>query len=190
MTRLSRSERPIGVFPARCPAFTLIEIMVVVGILGMVLAMGMPSFIRALQKNSLRQAVSDITEACSDARAKAILLGVPTELVIRAQGGELAVSPAPDTLAGASGRAGESAGGTATAALAKSRMFSARLHEDIAVTLLYVNLKDQMQADEAHVHFYPNGTSDEFTIVLEHEQGVRKISLECVTGLASLEVIR
>jgi len=55
---------------------------------------------------------------------------------------------------------------------------------------LYVNLKDQMEADEAHVRFYPNGTSDEFTIVLESKGEIRKISLECVTGLPAVQVIR
>jgi len=47
-----------------------------------------------------------------------------------------------------------------------------------------------MQTEATHVHFYPNGTSDEFTIVLQAQGGVRKISLECVTGLATVEVIR
>ncbi|HYT60008.1 MAG TPA: type II secretion system protein, partial [Haliangiales bacterium] len=52
-------------------AFTLIEIMVVVGVLAIVLAMGVPPFIRMMRKDSLRQAVSDIEEACSKARAEA-----------------------------------------------------------------------------------------------------------------------
>jgi len=183
-------RRQVGLLAPPRAAFTLIEIMVVVGILGMVLALGVPPFVRSMQKDPLRQAVSDVTEACSDARAKAILLGVPTELVIRAEDKQLTVAPAPDTSSVSTGGGGESGGQPAAGAVAKSPMFSARLQEDIAITLLYVNLKDQMEADEARVHFYPNGTSDEFTIVLQHERGVRKISLECVTGRASLEVIR
>ena len=39
--------------------FTLIEIMIVIDIIGMVLALGMPHFIRSMQKDPLRQAVSD-----------------------------------------------------------------------------------------------------------------------------------
>jgi len=168
--------------------FTLIEIMIVIGIIGMVLALGMPPFIRSMQKDPLRQAVSDITEACSTARAQAILQGVPTEFVIRA-GGQLTVGPARGASADSTAARGESArmplaGGQA------APPFSAQLHQDIAITLLYVNLKDQMQADETRVHFYPNGTSDEFTIVLEAGLGIRKISLECVTGLANVEAIR
>jgi prepilin-type N-terminal cleavage/methylation domain-containing protein len=165
--------------------FTLIEIMIVIGIIGMVLAMGVPPFIRSLQKDPLRQAVSDITKGCSEARAQAILQGGPTEFVIRA-GGQLSVGPARDATIESTAALGESAqppvpgGPTAPP-------FSAHLHQDIKITLLYVNLKDQMQADETRVHFYPNGTSDEFTIILQFGPDIRKISLECVTGLANVE---
>ena len=170
--------------------FTLIEIMVVIGILAIVLAMGVPPFVRSLQKDSLRQAVSDIEEACGKARAQAILRGVPTELIIRAADGQLTVAPAPATRAGQTAADGDSTEQPANSFVAQSPVFSAHLREDIAITLLYVNLKDRMKAEESRVHFYPNGTSDEFTIVLETGGGVRKISLDCVTGLANMEVLR
>jgi len=171
-------------------AFTLIEIMVVVGVLAIVLAMGVPPFIRMMRKDSLRQAVSDIEEACSKARAEAILHGVPTEVVLRAADGQVTVAPVPDSPTGKTVAGEESSEQPPADAASRSPIFSARLHQDIAVTLLYVNLKNRMEAEESRVHFYPNGTSDEFTIVLEGAQGVEKISLECVTGLASVEVLR
>lgn len=170
-------------------AFTLIEIMVVVGVLAIVLAMGVPPFVRMMRKDSLRQAVSDIEEACGKARAEAILHGVPTEVVLRAADGQLTVAQVPDSPTGKT-VAGEESSEQPTDGAARPPVFSARLHEDIAVTLLYVNLKNRMEAEESHVHFYPNGTSDEFTIILQGAQGVEKISLECVTGLASVEVLR
>jgi prepilin-type N-terminal cleavage/methylation domain-containing protein len=176
--------------PARRAGFTLIEIMVVVGILAIVLAMGLPPFVRSMQKDSLRQAAGDIEEACSTARAHAILQGVPTEVVIRATDGQVAVVPVPDMKGNPIGAGSEAGEQPAGAGAAKPAVFSARLREDVAVTLLYVNLKNQMDAEESHVHFYPNGTSDEFTIVLQTGRGVRKISLECVTGLARVEVIK
>ena len=184
---------------ARFPAigadgFTLIEVMVVVGILGMLLAMGMPAFIQSIRKDPLRQAVSDIEEACSKARAAAILRGSPAELVIRAEGGQLNVVPAREDSAeqtAASVEAlGQPAEPSADKAASQSPVFSARLNENVAVTLLYVNLKDQMEAEETRVHFYPNGTSDEFTMIVQAGNGVRKISLECVTALATVEVIQ
>ena len=174
--------------------FTLIEIMMVVGILGMVLAMGMPAFIRSIRRDPLRQAVSDIEEACSKARAAAILRGSPAELVIRAEGGQLNVVPAREDSAeqtAASVEAlGQPAEPSADKAASQSPVFSARLNENIAVTLLYVNLKDQMEAEETRVHFYPNGTSDEFIMIVQAGNGTRKISLECVTALATVEVIQ
>ncbi len=174
--------------------FTLIEIMMVVGILGMVLAMGMPAFIRSIRRDPLRQAVSDIEEACSKARAAAILRGSPAELVIRAEGGQLNVVPAREDSAeqtAASVEAlGQPAEPSADKAASQSPVFSARLNENVAVTLLYVNLKDQMEAEETRVHFYANGTSDEFTMIVQAGNGMRKISLECVTALATVEVIQ
>ena len=167
--------------------FTLIEIMVVIGILGIVLAMGVPPFVRMMQKDSLRKAVSDLEEACSTARAQAILQGAPSELTLRSTDGQLTVSPGSRANTGQGAAGGVPSG---DAAPAKASVFSAHLGEDVKVNLVYVNLKNQMEAKECHVHFYPNGTSDEFTIVLQTGLGVRKISLDCITALVNVEVIR
>jgi len=171
--------------------FTLIEIMMVVGILGMVLVMGMPAFIQSIRKDPLRQSVSDIETACSKAREAAILRGSPVELVIRAEGGQLTVVPTHDDNTGQTAASeealGQSAEPSTDKAASQSPVFSARLNENVAVTLLYVNLKDQMEAEESRVHFYPNGTSDEFTIILQFGNEMRKISLEVVTALVNVE---
>ena len=171
--------------PASPSGFTLVEIMVVIGILGMVLALGMPPLVRSMKKDPLIQAVSDIEGACRRAREQAILRGAPAELVIRSDG-QLTVAAVP-------GPQGEriAAGEEPRASLPKSEEFNAHLNADVvAIRLLYVNLKDQSQLDESHVRFYPNGTSDEFSIVMETDRGIRKISLECVTALPTMEVIR
>lgn len=143
-------------------AFTLIEIMIVIGILAMVLAMGMPSFLQTIRKDPLRQAASDIVEGCTQARAQAILAGEASELVIEAADGRIFVPPWKIK--------GSSDGGespvTVPTELASKPQFQGRLDADIAVTLMDVNLRDKMGADQARVRFYPNGTSDDFTIVL------------------------
>ena len=171
--------------------FTLIEIMMVVGILGMVLAMGMPAFVQSIRKDPLRQAASDLETACSKAREAAILRGSPMELVIRAEGGQLSVVPARDDGSGQTAASEEALGRrseeSADTASSHSPVFSARLNEIVAVRLLYVNLKDQMEAEESRVHFYPNGTSDEFTIILQVGNEMRKLSLEVVTSLVNVE---
>jgi prepilin-type N-terminal cleavage/methylation domain-containing protein len=171
-------------------AFTLIEIMIVVGIIAIVVAMGMPSFVQMAKKDPLRKAVSDLVEGCNEARQRAILNAVPAELTIRASDGLLAVRQVATNQTAQVEGSGEGAEPAAASAAPNQTLFVAHLHEDIAVRLLYVNLKDQMEAEEARVRFYPNGTSDEFTIILEAKGEIRKISLECVTGLPDVEVIR
>src|SRR2546421_171491 len=64
-------------------AFTLIEIMVVVAIMGIVMTIAIPTVYQQLHPESMRKAVSDVMEACSHARARAILDGVQIDLVIR-----------------------------------------------------------------------------------------------------------
>jgi prepilin-type N-terminal cleavage/methylation domain-containing protein len=178
--------------------FTLVEIMVVIGILTMVLAMGAPSFVRILKKEPLRQAASDVVEGLSHARAQAILQGVTTEFVLNAADGVMTVRLAPDRgLEATNSFTGldlpdGSLPEAQSPASADSTMppFSARLHPDIAVALLYVNLRDQMEAEEARVRFHPNGTSDDFTLLIESREGMRKVFLDSITSLADQEIIR
>ena len=63
-------------------AFTLIEIMIVVAIMGIVMTMSVPVVYKLWRKAPLRQAVKDIVEVCSHARARAIMQGQVTEVVI------------------------------------------------------------------------------------------------------------
>jgi regulation of enolase protein 1 (concanavalin A-like superfamily) len=54
-----------------------------------------------------------------------------------------------------------------------------------------VNFVDLKSAPDVRVKFHPNGTSDEFTIVIRSsDEQWRKISLEVTTGLARMEAIR
>src|ERR1043166_818219 len=54
-------------------AFTLLELMIVVGIMGIVLTMGVPLVYRLRHEAPLRKGVKDVVEVCSYARALAIL---------------------------------------------------------------------------------------------------------------------
>ena len=169
--------------------FSLIEIMIVVSILAIVLATSVPSMLRSLEKEGLRKAQADLVEACSHARAQAILNGVPMELVIRAEGNQVSVEPlriGPGTKSEAEFQSSEAPVLPKTA----PKNFSARMGEEIGIRLLAVNFKDQMESSEARVRFFPNGTCDEFTILFFSPQGERKLSLDVITGLADVEVIR
>ena len=64
-------------------AFTLIEIMIVVAIIGLIAAMGIPSMLQMLNKEGMRKAVDDVTKLLGDARAEAILKGQNTYVSFR-----------------------------------------------------------------------------------------------------------
>lgn len=176
----------IGIGPA---GFTLMELMIVVALAGILVAAGLPPFVRALKKEGIRKAVSDVVEGCSHARTQAILKGVPTELVIRAEDGQISVQPlARRTQESASDPMFDDDPSRATRA--QISPFTRYLESDVAINLLYVNFQDMMEFPEARVRFFPNGTCDEFTIIVLAPSGEQKVSVDVVTGLADVEVLR
>ncbi len=162
--------------------FTLIEIMIVVGIIGIVLAAGIPAMFRNLKKDALRQAVTDLVEGCSYARSHAIMSGVPAEFRIRADGALIVPRSGDSSAPKSSGDAGEGFTG--------SSIFQRRLDRDVAIELINLNFKERMGDLEVRVRFYPNGTADEFTVIITSTQGSFKISTDVVSGLADAERLR
>ena len=172
-------------------AFTLIEIMLAISIAGIIMAIGLPAFVNAMRKEDLRKAVSEVVEGCNHARAQAILKGVPMEFVIRAEDGNLSVQPARLRDGGeAFGRDASQIGQSAAESTSIPSGFSSQLPSEVGVKLIYVNFRDKMELPEARVRFFPNGTSDEFTVILFSTKGEKKISLDLVTGLADVETLR
>jgi prepilin-type N-terminal cleavage/methylation domain-containing protein len=179
---------------AKNRGFTLIEIMLVVAIMGVVLAMGYPALKEAIHRAPLNQAVKDTMEGCRLARARAILKGAPAELRIYAGDGRIEVVDAPPDAS-----PGDDPLPTAEAAPTRAAIvvpddenkpkgaFSAQLPESVAIEAIGVNFVDLQNADVARVRFYANGTSDEFTLVFLADGERRKITLEVVTALASVE---
>ena len=55
-----------------------------------------------------------------------------------------------------------------------------------------VNFIQVEKAEEARVHFFSNGTSDEFTILIHSmsDGAIRKVYLDTVTALPVVEVVR
>ena len=162
-------------------AFTLIEIMMVVAIIGLVMTMGVPSILRAKQQEPMRKAVDDMMQICSHARAQAILHGVTMAVVFHPQSKQVALAGVE-----AAGPPGDSNPSTAGASSLNSTQFA----DSVIIDMLDVNLLEYKDADEAHVRFFPNGTSDEMTLILHFKDQYRKITLEVTTGLASFEVMR
>jgi prepilin-type N-terminal cleavage/methylation domain-containing protein len=143
-------------------AFTLIEIMIVVAIIGLIAAMGVPSLLQMLRKEGMRKAVSDVTDLLGEARANAILKNQNTYVSFR---------PADNRLDSSIGK-------------------SVTLPDGIAMEAIGINLMDFSQTEESRVWFFPNGTSDELTLVLHSGTDWRKITLEFSTAIADAEPLK
>lgn len=163
--------------------------MIVISIVAIIITVGVPPFVHALRKEGMRKAVSDMVEGCSHARAQAILHGTATELIVRAEDGLITVRPLPVRGLDQAPDAGISP--DSAKAPAAIQNFKANLPDDIAIKELDVNFEDQMEFSEAHVRFFPNGTCDEFSVILSAPNGAeRQVSLDVITGLADVKVIR
>jgi prepilin-type N-terminal cleavage/methylation domain-containing protein len=172
-------------------AFTLLEIMMVVAIIGLIMTMSVPAILRTMHQEPLRKAVNDVLTICSHARAQAILHGVTTTVVFHPQSGDImlagiATTNSPDGFAPPDEPTGE----TTTAAPDASALNSAHFDDSISIDMLDVNLSEYKDASEAPVRFFPDGTSDEMTLIIHSGDQYRKITLEVTTGLASTETIQ
>jgi len=152
-------------------AFTLIEIMIVVAIMGLIAAIGVPSILQNFRKEGMRKAVSDLQDACAEARQDAILYNKTTAVIFYPQPEDrrFAVEGAPGGGSSSSGR-----------------VTSATLPVGVEFAMLDINLQDFGASKWARVFFYPDGTSDEMTVVLLSQGDRRKITLEFSTGLTTV----
>jgi prepilin-type N-terminal cleavage/methylation domain-containing protein len=153
---------------SRRSAFTLIEIMVVVAIIGLIMAAGAPTLIRVLQKEGFRKTVSDIVDVCSTARARAIMSGDVAYVVFR---------PYDKTCT--------SEGGAAPGGL-KQTAHTARIEDGTAMNL-FVNLRERTDDEVVRVCFFPDGTCEEMLLILTPERGEQRgITLELTTGFVTV----
>jgi type II secretion system protein H len=142
-------------------AFTLLEIMMVVAIMGLVVAVGMPAFVSNVEKKGMRKALNDIQDVCRGAREKAILSGNRATVTFHPRDRTFEVE----------------GGGSA------NKVSSSTLPDGISIEMLDINLDEYKDSDEAKVFFSPNGTSDEMTLILYDGREHKTITLEYSTAL-------
>lgn len=177
------SPRSSGLGAQVWSAFTLIEVMIVVGIMGIMLTLSVPIVYKIWHRAPINQAISDAIEVLSNARARAILQGKQVDVVFHPKEGRLEVRGAGGTQANK---------GPVTAGLAMSvgSGTSARFSDRVLIELLDINKlqHDFRDDDEATIRFFPDGTCDELSLVLVSDQNERReITLEITTALASVE---
>lgn len=160
--------------------FTLIEMMIVLAMAALFMAIGVPQFMRSLNKEGFRKATSDLMEGFSTARAKAILSGGAAELVIRPKDMSISVT--------GGGVAGEN---QENAPKIESPSFSAQMPNGVYFEALGVNNVDLTEEEEVRVRFFPNGTCDELDAILRGPNGeMRRVTLEVITGIADMETLK
>jgi prepilin-type N-terminal cleavage/methylation domain-containing protein len=162
-----------GGFLGSPKGFTLIELMVVVGIMGLILAMGAPTLYKFFHKEGFRKSVEDVMEACSTARSRAIMGQQTTVLVFLPSENNLTTQFRVESVGGG-GWGGE--------------VLNGQLPDDVAIEKIRVDGTDCMGLNWVRIRFFPNGTCDELELVLKNSAGERRrISLELTTSLASLD---
>jgi prepilin-type N-terminal cleavage/methylation domain-containing protein len=180
-------------------AFTLIELLVVVAIIAIVMTISVPFMNNAINSpKGMNGAVRQVQEACSTARAWAILQQTPQELRIRPGAGVFEVGAASSgvsrmdrleskNLAGEEWRMADRPTPPSTPRGGGS--FSATLPDGVVIEGLGVNGEDWTEDEVARVEFRPNGTCDEMSVVLYRAETNerRNVWLEVVTGLADIE---
>ena len=140
--------------------------MIVVAIIGMIAAMGMPAIMKAVQKEGMRKALSDIMDVCASARAKAIWTQQPVAVVFH---------PLPEDKSFEVQGGGEGHNSTF--------VHAGKLPPGVDFVMLDIEHLDFGATKDAYVWFFPNGTANEVTIVLHDRTDWRKISVEFATGM-------
>ena len=187
-------NRHLSIWSARS-AFTLIELMVVIGLIMIVMTIGIPRLVYN-NETPLGGSLSAVMDACAAARTKAILSGQTTKVIIDSETysvtvGGVSTKPKteleslnPDT------NNLDSLNDDPKQTAQTGSSFSGKIHADVGVDFLAVNFKDMSEAERAEINFFPNGTSDEFAIGMRHITGdgvQRFVHLDSVTGLAYLK---
>jgi prepilin-type N-terminal cleavage/methylation domain-containing protein len=177
-------------------AFTLIEIMVVCAIIGIIMTISIPSISRQLHPESMQKAVTDIIEACEEARGQAVLTRTQMKLVIRPAekqfqvtqahgGGSSRQRLASENLAGEEWRMDDRPPVSGNAA---SKLSNFKLADRIMIEGIGLHKLNYTEDEVVEVNFYENGTCDEFHIVLASSEGeARMIALEVATAVPAIE---
>ena len=185
---------------AAVSAFTLIELMVVMGLMMIIIAVGVPRMVQG-NRTPLGESLNAVMEACAAARRQAILSGSTSRVTIRGaeEGTGFLISagggggkPKTTNVENANADLGGFPDGTPKPSPKPGGGigFNGRIHDEVAIHFISVNFNDPLDEDQVEVKFYANGTSDEFTIGMRHEYGdqvLRFVQLDSVTGLAYIK---
>ena len=169
---------------AQLRAFTLIEIMIVVAIMGLIAAMSVPTIYQIAKKEGMRRAMSDLKDVCSNARAQAIFSGKPTSVMFHPRERRFEVSGGGATSPEGSVTVDDSGESRSAPGPAPGTGLTGIIPDDVTLEMLDVNMFEYKDSEWTVVRFSEMGTSDEMTIILrDADNKYRKLTLEATTGL-------
>lgn len=142
--------------------------MIVVAIIGLMAAMGLPSIAKALQKEGMRKAVSDVQDVFFSAREQAIWQNKKVAVIFHPRERQFGVE-----------------GASASVNVHSGKTLMATLPEGVEFGMLDIYHQDYLQSPEdyAAVWFQADGTCDEAVIVLIYKGQAQKITLDYATGM-------
>ena len=171
----------------RAPGFTLIEIMVVIAIIGLIMAMGMPSIQQAFKKEGMRKAVDEVQTVCARARSLAIFNNTTTWVYFYPQMQDRRYQLGGDPVVG--GQAlldAQLTAGTGTTPAAASSETSGTLPDEVQIEMFDINQQDFAESAWGRVRFFPNGTCDEMVMALRYKEDTKLIKLEFSTAMTDV----
>ena len=155
-------------------AFTLVELMVVVAVLGVIIGVGVQSFRSFIEKEPLEQAISDVEGMCRQARSDAIINKRTMELVLNDMEESLILRSAARTVMGMDPDTGEEAN------LVEQGEVLERV--ELAVDLQIIEPVDDEFVGQLELRFYPNGTAEPVDLRVTDGNEAYILSLDPVTG--------
>lgn len=156
-------------------AFTLVEIMVVVAVMGLLIGISIPAFRSIIKKAPLEQGISDVESLCRQARAEAI---------VRQQAMDVLFNEAEEIVALTTAARAINAPDPSTGLMIKTTE-ETQLIDQVA---LEVDLQiiepesDELTVDEIRIRFYPNGTSETLELRVVGDGEAYRLTLDPVTG--------
>jgi type II secretion system protein H len=173
--------------------FTLIEIMIVIGIMAVVMAISIPQMYRTVEKDSIRRATQDVLDVFQRARTQAIVNGKPVQLVIRPREQVFMVMPLGEMELSEQeyvARELETSLRQEEEEPPEQNPDTIKLSDRMRILFVGVNFVPDLQDSEmVGVRFYPNGTSDEFTMLITSDRGESRLfQLDVPTALLTWKI--
>ena len=154
-------------------AFTLVEIMVVVAVMGLLIGISIPAFRNIMKKAPLERGISDVESLCRQARAEAIVKQREMDMVFNEMEESVALTTAarvvnaPDPFTGLIIKTTEGA-----------TVIDRVVLEEVDLQIV----EPVLDMDEIRIRFYPNGTSETLELRVEGDGGGYRLTLDPVTG--------